>query len=94
MATASTHIRIDPALKKQAADLFSELGTDMSGAINMFLRQCVLRNGIPFPIEKPMYNQRTLDAMDEAIRITNDPDVPAYHTMEEYKAALLEDDNV
>ena len=92
MATPSTNVRIDPTLKEQASNLFAELGTDMSSAINMFLRQCVMRGGIPFAIEKPGYSQRTLDAMEEARRISRDPNTPRYHTMEEYWAALEEDD--
>ena len=91
MATASTHVRIDSELKEQATELFAELGTDMSGAINMFLRQCVMRGGLPFPIEKPRYNQEMLDAMEEARRISKDPNIPTYYSMEEYKKALEED---
>ena len=70
MATAPTQIRIDADIKKQATDLFNTLGLDMSGAVNLFLHQCVLRGGLPFNIEMPHYNQRTLDAMDEAKRIS------------------------
>ena len=59
MATAPTQIRIDADIKKQATDLFNTLGLDMSGAVNLFLHQCVLRGGLPFNIEMPHYNQRT-----------------------------------
>ena len=92
MANASTHVRIDPVLKEQASALFAELGTDMSGAITMFLRQCVMRGGIPFPVEKPRYSQELLDAVEEAKRLESDPNTPRYRTMEEYHAALNEDD--
>ncbi|MDE6375681.1 MAG: type II toxin-antitoxin system RelB/DinJ family antitoxin, partial [Ligilactobacillus sp.] len=47
MATSPTQIRIDQTVKKEANALFSELGMDMSSAVNMFLRQCILRGGIP-----------------------------------------------
>lgn len=36
MATAPTQIRIDSDVKKQANDLFSHLGLDMSSAVNIF----------------------------------------------------------
>ena len=75
MATVPTQIRIDADIKKQATDLFNGLGLDMSGAVNLFLHQCVLRGGLPFRVEMPRYSQRTLDAMDEARRISRDPDV-------------------
>ncbi len=91
MATVSTHVRIDPVIKEQAAELFSDLGMDMSSAINIFLRQCILRNGLPFTIERPSFSREALDAISEAKRIAKDPDAPTYYTMEEYKAALEED---
>ena len=52
MATVPTQVRIDENLKKQASELFSQLGMDMSGAMNIFLKQCVLRGGLPFSVEQ------------------------------------------
>ena len=51
--TTPTQVRIDSEIKRQANELFSSLGLDMSSAINLFLYQCVLRNGLPFPVELP-----------------------------------------
>ena len=90
MATVPTQIRIDADIKKQATELFNDLGLDMSGAVNLFLHQCVLRGGLPFSVEMPRYNQRTLDAMEEARRISRDPDVKGYTSMDELKKALEE----
>ena len=72
MATVPTQIRIDSEIKKQATSLFSNLGLDMSGAVNLFLHQCVLRGGLPFSVEMPNYNKSTLDAMAEAKKISRD----------------------
>ncbi len=88
MATTPTQIRIDSDIKKKATTLFSELGLDMSGAVNLFLYQCVLRGGLPFSIEMPQYNEETLSAMAEAKRISRDPNVKGYSSMEELKSAL------
>lgn len=90
MATTPTQIRIDSDIKKQAVELFSQLGLDMSSAVNMFLHQCVLRGGLPFSVEIPHYSQHTLDAMEEARRISRDPNVKGYQNMEELKKALEE----
>ena len=90
MSTVPTQIRIDRNIKEQASALFSGLGLDMSGAVNMFLHQCVLRGGIPFSIEMPHYKQSTLAAMEEARRISHDPTVPSYDNMDELKRALEE----
>lgn len=90
MTTAPTQIRIDADIKREATNLFASLGMDMSGAVNMFLHQCVLRGGLPFPVELPRYSRETLDAMEEARRISRDPNVKGYNSMEELKAALEE----
>lgn len=47
---ATLNVRVDEELKKQASELFSSLGLDMSTAVNMFLRQAVMRDGIPFDV--------------------------------------------
>ena len=58
MATVPTQIRIDREIKAWAMALFASLGLDMSSAVNLFLRQCVLRGGIPFPIEMQKIKQK------------------------------------
>ena len=66
MATSPTQIRIDSNVKTEANELFKKLGIDMSSAVNIFLRQCVLHGGLPFKVEIPMFNAETLAAMEEA----------------------------
>lgn len=92
MATTPTQVRIDADVKKQATELFENLGLDMSGAINLFLHQCILRGGLPFSVEMPHYNEKTLKAMEEAKRISSDPNVKSYSSMEELKKELEKDD--
>ncbi|BBH26830.1 DNA-damage-inducible protein J [Intestinibaculum porci] len=88
MSTVQTQIRIDATIKKQANELFNELGLDMSGAVNIFLRQCILRGGLPFKVEIPQYSKELLNAADEAKHISRDSDVPGYTIMEALKKAL------
>ena len=45
-------IRIEKELKKEADALFRELGLNTSVAINMFLKQCVRNQSIPFTPSK------------------------------------------
>ena len=47
----------------------------MSSAVNIFLHQCILRGGLPFSVEMPQFNQKTLDAMEEAKRISQNPNI-------------------
>lgn len=69
MATVPTQIRIDENLKKQATELFSQLGLDMSSAMNIFLKQCVMRGGLPFEVAVPQYKPEIIEAMEETKRI-------------------------
>ena len=88
MSTTPIQVRVDADTKREAATLFANLGLDMSGAVNLFLHQCVLRGGLPFSVEMPQYSDKTIAAMAEARRISHDPDIKGYSSMEELKAAL------
>lgn len=66
MATTNFTVRMDAELKKQAEELFSELGLSMSAAMTVFLKQAVYEHGIPFEIRREVPNAQTLAAMREA----------------------------
>ena len=53
MNTALLQIRIDEDLKKEASNLFEQLGLDISSAVRMFLKRAVLESGIPFNLNIP-----------------------------------------
>lgn len=87
MATVQTQIRIEEDVKKQAVELFNQLGIDMSSAVNMFLRQSIMRGGLPFSVEIPRYKPEVIEAMEEAKRISRDPNTKRYSSF----ADALED---
>jgi addiction module RelB/DinJ family antitoxin len=61
-------VRIDAQTETASAALFSRLGITMSEAINLFLRQSVMRDGIPFSISVPRApNAAVSDSDDEAL---------------------------
>ena len=94
MAAVQTQIRIDAEIKRQATILFESLGLDMSSAVNIFLRQCLYHDGLPFAVEKPHYSREVLDAIEEARNIAHDPNVKGYDTWDELKMALEADDEI
>ena len=47
---ANFTIRIDDDVKKEAEILFEKLGMSVSGAINIFFRQAIREQAIPFTI--------------------------------------------
>ena len=49
-ASANINIRVDRDIKNKAQSVFSALGLDMTSAVNIFLRQAIRKNGIPFDL--------------------------------------------
>ena len=90
MATIPTQIRIDETTKKQAVELLEGLGINLSDAVNMFLKQVVMRGGIPFEVKYPEYRQEVVDAMEEAKQLSRNPDTKRYRS---FKEALEDIDN-
>ena len=50
MSKTSMRIRLDSEVKEQAQQVFSNLGMDMTTAINIFLRQAIQYQGLPFDV--------------------------------------------
>ena len=63
--TVNLSIRMDKNLKEQADNLFSELGMNMTTALNIFVRQSVRQGKIPFEISLNKPNAETLAAIKE-----------------------------
>ena len=63
--TDTLHIRIEPTIKEKAEVTLNELGLSITEAVNVFLRQVILNDGIPFEIKKPVYNKETIQALED-----------------------------
>ena len=50
MSKTSMSIRLDSEVKEQAQLVFNHLGMDMTTAINIFLRQAIQYQGLPFDV--------------------------------------------
>ena len=79
---------MDTALKKQAEELFNELGMNLTTAFNIFVRQSLREGGIPFEISINQPNRETIAAMLEAERIAKDSSVKGYTDLDELFADL------
>lgn len=86
--SSNINIRIDAQLKKDAEELFNDLGLTMSTAISMFLRSALNNDGIPFEVRRQQPNTETLQALAEYEEIK--ANVAAYKRYASFKA--LEDD--
>ena len=62
--SAMTHARLTPEVKEKAETILRDLGISISSAYEMFYRQIIANNGLPFDIRLP--NKQTLSAMEDA----------------------------
>ena len=76
MATTNINIRTDSELKSKAQAVLSDLGFDMSTAINVFLNQVVYRQAIPFDISKSPRRTAKLGGWEGKIKMSDDFDAP------------------
>ena len=51
--TANLYVRIEPEVKEQAEAILDILGIPASSAVNMFYKQIILHNGLPFEVTIP-----------------------------------------
>ena len=66
---ATINIRVDEKLKKDAEQVFEELGLSTTTAMTIFLKAVVRNGGIPFSLEIP--NKETLKAFEEVDKISS-----------------------
>ena len=62
---ANVFARVDSAVKEEAEGVLSRLGLPMSNAINLFLRQVILRQGLPFEVSLTSPRPLALGALSE-----------------------------
>ena len=65
MKNVNVTLRVDEELKQQADTLFSDLGLSLTTAFNIFLRQAVREQQIPFIVGRRIPNADTIDAINE-----------------------------
>ena len=65
MSTTNVTIRMDEELKKQAEELFYDLGLTMTAAFVAFAKQAVREQRIPFILSRNVPNAETLEAIRE-----------------------------
>lgn len=82
--------RVDKELKKQADELFKELGMNTSVALNMFLKQSVKEQKLIFTpsINAPKPSRKLKKSLKEAESIRKNPERTGYKTINEVLKAL------
>ena len=85
---ANLNIRTEKEIKESAEIVLSQLGLTMSAAVNIFLRQVIRENGIPFELKLKEPNTETIEAIQEARLIANDKSIQGYTSIQELRTAL------
>ena len=93
LRSAVMNIRIEPEIKAEAEELFSSFGLTVTDAVNVFLRQALMKGGFPFEIVRNKPNAVTQAAIAEAERLLHDPDAQTFTSMEDLHADLLSDED-
>ena len=92
--TIMISVRLNKEVKTDAEALFSELGMNMTTAINVFLRRCLMENKIPFEVGLRKPNAETIAAIEEleAMRRGEMPErVMTWDAVEEFLRISAED---
>ena len=66
MSTTTTiNVRVDETVKRNVEVLFDNMGMNISTAVNMFLKQCLMEEALPFQ-PRVKRNVSLKDALNEA----------------------------
>ena len=86
---ANVNIRVDDTLKREAEDIFSELGLSMTAATTVYYKQVVRYGGIPFDLRvcDPFYTTENQAHLRKSISdYENGKSKPVIKTMSELGA--------
>ena len=72
MANGLLQFRVDDNLKREATEIYSQLGLDLPTAIRMFLTRSVQVRGIPFSMQLPDEDCKAIAAMRRMSRMAEE----------------------
>ena len=87
----STSIKIDARTKKEAQELFKDMGMSLTTAVNIFLKQAVREQRIPFYVGQPKYKEEVYQAMKDLKQGKNLS--KSYHSAREIIEDILKDED-
>ena len=90
MSAVLLNVRVDKEVKAAAEELFADFGMSMTTAINVFLRQAIRSQALPFMVSREIPNAETIAAMEEGERIAHDPKAKGYDNVDEMLRELKE----
>lgn len=92
MANINVTIRMDKELRREADNLFDDLGMSLNQAIIIFIKQAVREQRIPFSISRDIPNKETLKSFKEIEDSEKGKaDLKTYNSVEELFDDVLKD---
>ena len=91
MPTVSTSIKIDAKTKKEAQELFKDMGMSLTTSLNIFLKQAFRDQRIPFYVGEPKYKEEVYQAMKDLKQGKNLS--KSYHSAREMIEDILKDED-
>ncbi len=92
--TSAINVQVDKKDKEQATNILKDLGLNMSTAINMFVKQIIKEDGLPFEIKNPKPNKELLEALEEGEKIiqeVREGKRKGYNNVNEMMKAIVND---
>ena len=88
--TETIYTRVEPELKASSEQVLAKLGLTPSEAINVFLNQVVLHNGLPFAVKVPkMTTEEAVEILMSKLKEAEDSvSEEGWMTVEESKTLL------
>lgn len=86
--TVKINICTDADTKRQVEEILSDMGLNMTAAINIYLKRILMEGGIPFELTARVPNAATVAAMDEYDEMKKNP--AAYKRYHSFKEAMDE----
>ncbi len=93
--TSAINVQVDAKDKEQATNILRDLGLNMSTAINMFLKQIIKNDGLPFEISNPKPSKELLEALEEGEKIiqeVREGKRKGYNNVNEMMKEILKDE--
>ena len=92
--TSAINVQVDAKDKEKATNILKDLGLNMSTAVNMFIKQIIKRDGLPFDVANPRPSRELIEALKEGDKIISDIESgkrKGYHNVREMFEDILND---
>ena len=92
--TSAINVQVNAKDKELATNILKNLGLNMSTAINMFIKQIIKKDGIPFEVTNQKPRQELLEALQEGeaiIQEVREGKRNGYNNVNEMMKDILDD---